>query len=101
LTMNVPRLAAYLESCGIENAVLCGAVNKRGYLMSPDIASYERYFRGVQRFPMTAMSIFASGAIPAREAIDYIDQQGIRSIVFGASSRQHMQATLDIARGIA
>jgi hypothetical protein len=47
------------------------------------------------------MSIFASGAIPAREAIDYIDQQGIRSIVFGASSRQHMQATLDIARGIA
>jgi hypothetical protein len=101
LTMNVPRLAAYLEECGIENAVLCGAVNNRGYLMSPDIASYEAYFRGPQRYPMTAMSIFASGAIPAREAVDYIGQQGIRSIVFGASTRSHMEATLELVRGIA
>jgi hypothetical protein len=101
LTMNVPRLAAYLESCGIQNAVLCGAVNKRGYLMSPDIASYEAYFRGAQKFPMTAMSIFASGAIPAREAVEYIGQQNIRSIVFGASSRQHMQATLELVKEFA
>lgn len=101
LTMNVPRLAAYLESCGITNAVLCGAVNKRGYLMSPDRDSYETYFSGPQKYPMTAMSIFASGAIPAGEAVDYIGQQGIRSIVFGASSRQHMEATLELARRIA
>jgi hypothetical protein len=101
LTMNVPRLAAYLESCGIQNAVLCGSVNKRGYLMSPDRASYEAYFRGPQKYPMTAMSIFASGAIPAREAVEYVGQQGIRSIVFGASSRQHMQASLELIRGIA
>jgi hypothetical protein len=101
LTMNIPRLASYLESCGIQNAVLCGAVNKRGYLMSPDIASYETYFRGPQRYPMTAMSIFASGAIPAHEAVDYIGQQGIRSIVFGASTRTHMQATLELIKGIA
>jgi len=99
LTMNVPRLAAYLESCGIQNAVLCGSVNKRGYLMSPDVASYEAYFRGMQRYPMTAMSIFASGAIPASEAVDYIVKQGIKSIVFGASSRQHMQATLELVKG--
>ena len=100
LTMNVPRLAAYLESCGIENAVICGAVNKLGYLMSPDIARYEQYFRGPQKYPITAMSIFASGAIPAGEAIQYVGQQGIRSIVFGASSRQHMQSTMDlICRG--
>jgi hypothetical protein len=101
LTMNVPRLAAFLETCGIQNAVLCGAVNKRGYLMSPDITSYENYFRGPQRYPMTAMSIFASGAIPAPEAVDYIRKQGIRSIVFGASSRQHMQGTLGLVKGIA
>lgn len=101
LTMNVPRLAAYLEECGIENAVLCGAVNKRGYLMSPDIASYEAYFRGPQRYPVSAMSIFASGAIPAAEAVHYVSQQGIRSIVFGASSRQHMQATLELIKGTA
>jgi hypothetical protein len=101
LTMNVPRLAAYLEECGIENAVLCGAVNKTGYLMSPDIDSYETYFRGPQRYAVSAMSIFASGAIPAAEAVNYVGQQGIRSIVFGASSRQHMQATLELIKGIA
>lgn len=101
LTMNVPRLAAYLESCGIENAVLCGSVNKRGYLMSPDIASYEAYFRGPQRYPITAMSIFASGAIPAREAVEYIGQQGIKSVVFGASTRTHMQASMELIKGIA
>jgi hypothetical protein len=98
LTMNVPRLAAYLESCGIHNAVICGAVNKRGYLMSPDVASYEAYFQQPQKYPISAMSIFASGAIPASEAVRYVGQQGIRSIVFGASSRQHMQATIDYVR---
>jgi hypothetical protein len=101
LTMNVPRLAAYLNFCGIQNAVLCGAVNRLGYLMSPDIASYESYFRGTQKYPMTAMSIFASGAIPATEAVEYIGRQGIRSVVFGASSRQHMQATLELIKAIA
>lgn len=99
LTMNVPRLAAYLKSCGIENAVICAAVNKRGYLMSPDICSYESYFRGPQKYPMTAMSIFASGAIPAREAVDYVKQQGVKSIVFGASTRRHMQETLELIKG--
>ncbi len=97
LTMNVPRLAGYLDSCGIENAVICGAVNKRGYLMSPDVATYEAYFRGSQKYPMTAMSIFASGAIPAAEAVRYVKQQGIRSIVFGASSRAHMLSTMELA----
>lgn len=96
LTMNVPRLAAYLESCGITNAAICGAVNKTGYLMSPDTASYERYFQGPQRYPITAMSIFAGGAIPPRDAVRYVRQQGIRSIVFGASTRAHMQAAVDL-----
>jgi hypothetical protein len=98
LTMNVPRLAGFLQTCGIENAVICGAVNSRGYLMSPDRASYEAYFRGPQKYPTTAMSIFASGAIPPGEAVRYIRSQGIRSVVFGASSRQHIEATLELLR---
>jgi hypothetical protein len=96
LTMNVPRLAACLESCGVENAVICGSVNKIGYLMSPDVAAYETYFRGPQKYPVTAMSIFASGAIPPADAVRYIAEQGIRSIVFGASSRAHMESTIEM-----
>ncbi len=97
LTMNVPRLASYLESCGVTNAVICGSVNKLGYLMSPDVAAYESYFRSAHNYPFSAMSIFASGAIPPAEAMQYVASQGIRSIVFGASTRTHMEATMELA----
>jgi hypothetical protein len=40
------------------------------------------------------MSVFASGAIRPREAIEYIcDQPRIESIVFGASSRANIHQT--------
>ena len=43
---------------------------------------------------MIAMSILASGAIKPKEAVEYVCQQpNIRSIVFGASSRQHIEET--------
>ena len=40
------------------------------------------------------MSMFASGAIPPREAIEYVcAQPQIESIVFGASSRANIRQT--------
>jgi hypothetical protein len=101
LTMNVPRLAAFLESIGVEESVICGPVNKLGYLMSPDKAAYEAYFSRPQKYPITAMSIYASGAIPAAKAVAYVRQLGIQSIVFGASSRDHMEQTIELARSSA
>ncbi|HKP95028.1 MAG TPA: hypothetical protein VJ385_04650 [Fibrobacteria bacterium] len=98
LTMNVPRLAAFLQECGIENATICGNFNKIGYLMSPGPAEYEAYFRR-PKYPMTAMSVYASGAIPPAEAIEYVKGQGLKSIVFGASTRDHMAETLKLVRG--
>jgi hypothetical protein len=100
LTMNVPRLAAFLESSGVEESVICGSVNKLGYLMSPDKAAYEEYFTRPQKYAVTAISIYASGAIPAAEAIAYVRQLGIQSIVFGASSRDHMKQTIELARSL-
>lgn len=101
LTMNIPRLAAFLESVGVKESVICGPVNKLGYLMSPDKAAYEEYFTHPPKYPVTAMSIYASGAIPAEEAVAYVRQLGIQSIVFGASSRDHMKQTIDLARSFA
>jgi hypothetical protein len=98
LTMNVPKLSAFLQECGITNATICGSVNKAGYLMSPDVAAYESYFKGPQPFPISAMSILASGAIAPREAVEYVKAQGIRSIVFGASSEPHMKETLELVQ---
>ncbi len=49
----------------------------------PATRSSERQFRAI------AMSVFASGAIPPREAIEWVcAQPNIESIVFGASSRR-------------
>ena len=40
------------------------------------------------------MSVFASGAIPPEEAIDWVcAQPNIESIVFGASSRRNIAST--------
>jgi hypothetical protein len=43
------------------------------------------------------MSVFASGAIPPAEAIQWVcEQPNIESIVFGASSRGNIRNTRDL-----
>lgn len=93
VTMNMPRLVDFLLDCGIENPIVCFSINKVGFNMNPDILSYERTIKE-KSFRPIAMSIFASGAIKPIEAIRYVcHQPNIVSIVFGASSRQHIEET--------
>lgn len=93
ITMNLPRMLDALDSVGVENPLVCSNINKIGFRMSGGIDAYRdaldnRPFRAV------AMSVFASGAIPPREAIEWIFQQpNIESIVFGASSRANIVST--------
>jgi hypothetical protein len=95
-TMNMPKLVEFLLDCGIENPIVCSSVNKIGYLMNPDRASYEETIRTKPFRPM-AMSILASGAVSPEEAVEYVaNQKNIRSIVFGASSKPHIQETKDL-----
>ena len=63
----------------------------------PDVRRGSRPMRRAlreRRFRAIAMSVFASGAIPPREAIEWVcAQPNVESIVFGASSRrQHPRA---------
>lgn len=95
-TLNMPYLVDFLLKCGIENPIVCSSINKIGYLMNPDRLSYEETIDSKPFRPM-AMSILASGAIPPQEAIEYVAfQRNIRSIVFGASSRAHIQQTKEM-----
>jgi len=92
-TMNMPRLVDFLLDCGIENPVVCSAINKIGYFMHPNRSSYEETIKARSFRPM-AMSILASGAVPPDEAVEYIASlKNIKSIVFGASSRTHILDT--------
>ena len=93
ITMNVPRLLDVLDALGIDNPIVCANINKIGFRMCGGVAKYEETLR-TRRFRPVAMSVLASGAIPPREAIEYVcAQDRIEAIVFGASSRANIRQT--------
>jgi len=95
-TMNMPYLVDFLLDCGVANPIVCASINKIGYLMNPSRQAYEEAIRTKPFRPM-AMSILASGAVAPADAVQYVaEQKNISSIVFGASSKTHIQETKDL-----
>ena len=96
ITMNLPMLLEALDKVGIDNPIVCSNINKIGFRMSGGLDAYRDVLQE-RRFRAVAMSVFASGAIDPREAIEWISEQpNIESIVFGASSRAHIRATREL-----
>ncbi len=98
ITQNMPYLKAKLHSWGINEVVICCSFNKIGYLMSPDVQSYIDAIlnNNPEEYQIMAMSTLASGAIPPKEAYDFINNQHLQSVVFGASSRNHIAETVSL-----
>lgn len=93
ITMNLPKLLDVLDELGIENPIVCSNINKIGFRMSGGFEAYERALRE-RKFRAIAMSVFASGAIAPKEAIEWVcAQPNIEAIVFGASSRGNIRNT--------
>jgi hypothetical protein len=71
ITMNLPMLLPILKEAGIENPIVCANVNKIGFRMSGGI---EGYRDAMAKYParVIAMSVLGSGAIPPREAIEWV-----------------------------
>ena len=91
--MNLPRLLDTLEDVGVVDPIVCANINSVGFRMCGGTALYEETI-ATRRFRPIAMSVLASGALAPREAIDYVcRQKNIRSIVFGASTRAHIEET--------
>lgn len=96
ITMNLPLLLETLERAGVENPIVCANINKIGFRMCGGFDAYERALRERQ-CRAVAMSVYASGAIPAAEAIEWVcNQPQIEAIVFGASSRANIRSTRDL-----
>jgi hypothetical protein len=96
ITMNMPALLEALDEVGVKNPIVCANINKIGFRMSGGFEAYERALRE-REFRAIAMSVFASGAIPPAEAIDWVCKQpNIRSIVFGASGRENIRKTKEL-----
>jgi hypothetical protein len=96
ITMNLPMLLDALDRVEIENPIVCSNINKIGFRMCGGIEAYEEALRE-RRFRAIAMSVFASGAIPPAEAIEWIcAQPNLEAIVFGASSARNIRATREL-----
>ncbi|WP_213980525.1 hypothetical protein [Sphingomonas sp. dw_22] len=97
-SMNLPMLLPALAAAGVENPIVCANVNKVAFRMSGGI---EAYREATARHParVIAMSVLASGAIPPREAIEWVvNEPYVASILFGASSRRNIENTVELIR---
>jgi hypothetical protein len=93
ITMNTPKLLDILEELGIDNPIVCSNINIIGFRMSGGVDAYEKIIE-TRKFRPIAMSVFASGAISPKMALEYVcKQKKIESIVFGASSRNNIRQT--------
>lgn len=93
ITMNLPALLDALESTGIENPIICTSINKIGFRMSGGKEIYEKTLRE-RKFRPIAMQVLAAGALRPKEAIEYLGNfKSIESVLFGASSKAHIQQT--------
>lgn len=93
ITMNMPKLLDALESVGIENPIICSSINKIGFRMSGGIELYEQYLTE-RTFRPVAMQVLAAGALRPKEAIEYLSKfPKIESVLFGASSKSHIEET--------
>ena len=96
ITMNMPKLLAMLESVGIENPIICSSINKAGFRMSGGMEIYEKTLREKQ-VRAIAMQVLGGGAIPAKDALEYVcNLPNVSSILFGASSKQNIAQTISL-----
>ncbi len=100
ITQNMPYMLNKLKEWDIKEVVVCSSFNNIGYLMSPNVESYVEAANdnNPDDYQLMAMSTLASGAIPAREAYNFINRQNIQSVVFGASSKVHIEETVKLIK---
>ena len=97
VTLNMPYLKSKFEEWGIEDVVICSSINAAGFNMHPSKEEYDKVIAAndPSKYQLMAMNVLASGSISVKESFDYINSLNIQSVVFGASSKNHIQSTVD------
>ncbi|HTH05073.1 MAG TPA: hypothetical protein VL916_04350 [Ilumatobacteraceae bacterium] len=96
ITMNLPMALDALERAGVEDPIVCSNINKLAFRVSGGTTAYDDVLE-TRTFRPVAMSVFASGAIPPCEALEWVHERPqIRSVVFGASTPTHIRSTVQI-----
>jgi hypothetical protein len=96
ITMNLPAMLEALDSVNIHNPIICSSINKIGFRMSGGKEEYEKCLVE-NTFRPIAMQVLAAGALRPKEAIEYLSRfPKIESVLFGASSKAHIQETKEL-----
>lgn len=97
VTLNMPYLKSKFEEWGIEDVVICSSINAAGFNMHPSKDEYDKVIAANDptKYQLMAMNVLASGSITVKQSFDYINSLNIQSVVFGASSKGHIQSTVD------
>lgn len=100
ITLNMPYLKRKLEEWGIDGVVICSSINKIGFNMYPSKEEYETIIAANDptKYQLMAINPLASGSISPKESFDYINGLNIQSVVFGASTKSHLQSSFDSIR---
>jgi hypothetical protein len=98
ITMNMCKMVDVCEHIGIENPIICSSINKIGFRVSGSLEAYENYLTDPsKKFRPIAMQVLAAGALKPKEAIEYIGQfSKIEAVLFGASSKGHIQENIKL-----
>jgi hypothetical protein len=93
ITMNLPLLSETLAGIGIDEPLVCANINAAGFRMCGGEDAY-RSVIGAGRGRTIAMSVFASGGLAPRPALEYVRSiEGVDAVVFGASTVGHIAET--------
>ena len=94
-TKNLPYLVRRFEHWGLRPPVILTHVNKAGFHVNPGIADCEAVLQRTD-LEVMAMGTLASGYLAPDEAFAYVGSlPAVKSLVVGASSREHIAETFD------
>jgi hypothetical protein len=96
ITMNLPMLTTALEQVGITKPIICASINKIGFRVSGGMDKYNEVL-ATNKVRAVAMQVYAAGALRPRDALEYVcGINGIESILFGASTKAHIEQTYNL-----
>lgn len=97
ITLNMPYMVRKFKEWGIESVCICSSINAAGFNMYPSKELYEKTIAGndPEKIQLMAMNVLASGSITPKQSFDYINNLNVQSVVFGASSKNHIMSSVE------
>lgn len=100
ITMNLPYTHNQLNRMGLYDQFICASINKNGFRMTGTMESNLKILE-CKKNNIIAMQVLAAGSLNPQEAFDFVcNKEGIKSILFGASSYNHIKENFDMINKI-